>query len=256
MIYLCDVCRDCESVSSVDLEGYERLFALKLVDDKRQHKTLTTCRLCYKKLRFFKKRLILKLKIRMHYPNYPPEKEGEFPDQFFELKEPTNAQIDEFLSPMEDQNLENQNTETCTDDYNCQCDNCQKKYGDLPILLQGIEQKTFNDKTDSQPSTSSHSSPSKRILTCEYCKKTFTHKGDFNKHLRKHTKEKPFSCKVCGRKFGHTSNLLRHQRLHSGEKPFTCDNCSKKFSRKDKLDCHKRSRTCYDASTSRSLFNQ
>ncbi|XP_050507012.1 zinc finger protein 41 homolog [Diabrotica virgifera virgifera] len=144
--------------------------------------------------------------------------------------------------------------EPCTDDYNCKCDSCQNKYGSLPILLQGIEQKAFGEKSEPEPSTSSHSHTPRRILTCEYCKKTFTHKGDFKKHLRKHTKEKPYSCRYCNKCFGNTSNLLRHQKLHTGEKPFACEHCDKRFSRKDKLDCHRRSRTCQEASTSRSYL--
>ncbi|XP_056642597.1 gastrula zinc finger protein XlCGF49.1-like [Diorhabda sublineata] len=142
--------------------------------------------------------------------------------------------------------------EPCTDDYSCKCDNCQNKYGSLPILLQGIEQKNFSQINEPEASTSGQCHTPKRILTCEYCKKTFTHKGDFKKHLRKHTKEKPFSCKFCSKSFGNTSNLLRHQKLHTGEKPFACEYCSKKFSRKDKLDCHRRSRTCQEAGTSTS----
>ncbi|CAH1107839.1 unnamed protein product, partial [Psylliodes chrysocephalus] len=268
MIYLCDVCLKCESVSLVTLVSYERYLALKLIKNDKKNFSQTqlrTCRVCYKKLKFFKRSILFKVKLKievdritsskMHYPNYPPGYDEEtFSNQYFNLKQPTDdAQSGEYLLPVQNQsNLEvTQPEQSCTDDYNCQCDSCQNKYGDLPVLLQGIEQKTFNEKTGPQPSTSSHSS-SKKILTCEYCKKTFTHKGDFNKHLRKHTKEKPFSCQICHRKFGHTSNLLRHQRLHSGEKPFACDNCDKRFSRKDKLDCHKRSRTCYEASTSHS----
>lgn len=144
----------------------------------------------------------------------------------------------------------------CTNDYNCTCESCQNKFGGLPILLQGIERKTMEERLGAQPSTSSgvpsestDSKFPKKCLSCQYCSKSFHHKGDYNKHLRKHTKEKPFSCSVCDRKFSHTSNLQRHFRLHSGHKPFTCKNCSKSFSRKDKLDSHKKSRLCKKRST-------
>lgn len=78
-----------------------------------------------------------------------------------------------------------------------------------------------------------------RSLICEFCKKTFTHTGDLNKHRRKHTGEKPYDCSICKRKFSHASNLVRHQRIHSGEKPFSCPlKCGRNFTRKDKLSEH------------------
>lgn len=138
----------------------------------------------------------------------------------------------------------------CTDDYTCTCEKCHNEFGGLPILLQGIEIKTMEQNLEAQPSTSSgiYHSPAeskfpKKCLTCQYCNKSFHHKGDYNKHLRKHTKEKPFKCAVCDRKFSHTSNLQRHFRLHSGQKPFSC-RCGKTFSRKDKLHSHQNSRLC------------
>lgn len=139
----------------------------------------------------------------------------------------------------------------CTNDYACNCEKCLNEFGGLPILLQGIEIKTMEQRLEAQPSTSSSMSQGtietklpKKCLTCQYCNKTFHHKGDYNKHLRKHTKEKPFKCTICDRKFSHTSNLQRHLRLHNGQKPFSCKYCLKSFSRKDKLDSHQKSRLC------------
>lgn len=139
----------------------------------------------------------------------------------------------------------------CTNDYSCSCESCQNKFGGLPLLLEGIERKTMEERLGAQPSTSTgacsdsvETKLTRKSLSCQYCNKTFHHKGDYNKHLRKHTKEKPFSCSVCDRKFSHTSNLQRHLRLHSGQKPFSCKNCLKSFSRKDKLASHRKSRLC------------
>lgn len=105
----------------------------------------------------------------------------------------------------------------------------------------------------SSPSTSTGRTESvihRRVMNCEHCGKSFTHKGDLNKHLRKHTGEQPFECPVCQRKFAHTSNLARHLRVHSGDKPFHCDRCNKSFSRKDKLVMHQKTKLCINAAHS------
>lgn len=148
-------------------------------------------------------------------------------------------------------------------EYNCQCVKCSDKYGNLPLLIKVIEEseetdqkskevkvtKDDDDENNStfnidQPSTSGVITRVKKEMTCDVCDKKFTHKGDFNKHLRKHTGEQPYNCNICFKKFSHASNLSRHVKLHSGDKPFECTVCNKKFSRKDKLLSHQKSRYC------------
>ncbi|XP_023021370.2 uncharacterized protein isoform X1 [Leptinotarsa decemlineata] len=279
-VYQCDVCLARKSVRSLPLLGYERILALKLINSANEYmqvrKPPKSCVTCIKKLRFFNTRLINNPKekitnrsdlsqFKMYPQGFSPFKSDDtlepnteespesYLSQYFSLTpEEVGSSKGQSMSEsrLNAEDNEHMNMEEpCLNDYNCKCENCQNKYGSLPILLQGIEQKSLSHKTEPQPSTSSQKVP-KKVLTCEYCKKTFTHKGDFNKHLRKHTREKPFSCTVCNRKFAHTSNLQRHQRLHSGFKPFVCDLCNKTFSRKDKLDCHRRSRICSGTSSS------
>lgn len=136
-------------------------------------------------------------------------------------------------------------------EFNCDCINCQNKRGNLPLLIQVIEKQTESasgaiQQLEPQPSTSEEKAPNtkRKQMKCAHCGKIFTHKGDYNKHLRKHTGVQPFACTVCDRKFATTSNLQRHLRIHSGNRPFVCEKCNKRFSRKDKLDAHLRSKQC------------
>lgn len=159
-------------------------------------------------------------------------------------------------------------------EYNCDCRECQIKFGSLPLLVQVIEcqeksaeasntmgstslsseKATTNNKVNTssgsaidlpEPSTSSaHSSNTRKSMTCPHCSKSFTHRGDFNKHIRTHTGEQPYKCEICNKRFAHTSNLNRHLKVHSGDRPYVCTVCNKNFNRKDKLDLHKKTKRC------------
>ncbi|XP_018580187.1 zinc finger protein 25-like [Anoplophora glabripennis] len=240
-VYQCDVCLRNNSVRLVPLVNHEKVLALKLIKNRRKLVLLLreptfACLRCFGKLYMFKlciRNVLITRKINGNMHSQSSSKDKDSSD---------------------DQPEEGDATEPCLNDYTCQCTTCQGKYGSLPLLLQVIEQKSREEKTEQtrtrseepQPSTSSQESDpkSRRVLVCQFCDKSFTHRGDYNKHLRKHTKEQPFECPVCKRKFAHTSNLQRHYRLHSGHRPFVCANCDKTFSRKDKLECHMRSKFC------------
>jgi len=45
-------------------------------------------------------------------------------------------------------------------------------------------------------------------------------------------------CSICGRGFGKQEHLVRHMRIHTRERPYPCPSCHKSFSRRDVLTRH------------------
>ncbi|XP_045473262.1 zinc finger protein 236-like isoform X2 [Harmonia axyridis] len=62
-----------------------------------------------------------------------------------------------------------------------------------------------------------------KVYICSYCDKAYKKPSDLIRHIRTHTKEKPFKCH-CGRSFALKSTLQGHMQIHKGKK---CSNCSK-----------------------------
>ncbi|KAK4324198.1 hypothetical protein Pmani_005200 [Petrolisthes manimaculis] len=61
--------------------------------------------------------------------------------------------------------------------------------------------------------TSSHKAP----FVCTVCQKPFNHKGNFLKHYRTHTGEKPFQCPKCPYKATQKAHLTSHMLGKHGE---------------------------------------
>ncbi|EXJ56848.1 hypothetical protein A1O7_07192 [Cladophialophora yegresii CBS 114405] len=64
------------------------------------------------------------------------------------------------------------------------------------------------------PKDGSRARRAAKIRQCSTCGRTFAKTDHLERHVRSHTKEKPFICTKCGRKYGRHDTLLRHQKEH------------------------------------------
>jgi len=97
--------------------------------------------------------------------------------------------------------------------------------------------------------------PASGGIECEVCHKVLPYKSMYERHLRKHTGERPYQCSEegCDRAFKESSNLNAHMRnAHSGVKTFFCSECPKSFYHRALLEQHEKSHQGKSASKSAS----
>ncbi|XP_061534917.1 zinc finger protein 665-like [Phycodurus eques] len=82
--------------------------------------------------------------------------------------------------------------------------------------------------------------PCKKTHVCAVCNMIFRRADKLNRHMRTHTKEKPFRCTDCSRTFSQSYHLSRHQRQKHGLRPYICHRCGKAFASWLKLKEHQK----------------
>ncbi|XP_064549466.1 transcription factor Ouib-like isoform X1 [Drosophila montana] len=67
------------------------------------------------------------------------------------------------------------------------------------------------------------------IYICELCGTHVNSKVSFDRHIRKHTGERPFGCEECSARFLSAAELRAHGLTHTGERPFPCRYCDRRY---------------------------
>ncbi|XP_046896565.1 zinc finger and BTB domain-containing protein 17 [Hypomesus transpacificus] len=165
--------------------------------------------------------------------NYPPDDsdEGNVPKSANEEKREKDQE--EVEGGEEEREAGGEEEEEGEED-----DDSQMEEDDTESGREGRQTRSgaINDRTESR----SYGSVTHK---CEDCGKKFTHTGNFKRHIRIHTGEKPFSCRDCHKAFSDPAACKAHEKTHSPLKPYCCSTCGKSYRQISLLNLHRKRHT-------------
>ncbi|XP_022085600.1 zinc finger protein 91-like [Acanthaster planci] len=110
-----------------------------------------------------------------------------------------------------------------------QCDLCGMKFKHEYLLNVHTKRMTCQKKRQSL-----------QDVQCNICHKTVKGTATLKRHMRTHTKEKPYPCRIgCNASFSSTSNRLSHERMYCKLSPsYLCTHCGEVLSNQARLIYH------------------
>ncbi|XP_065506031.1 zinc finger and BTB domain-containing protein 17 isoform X3 [Caloenas nicobarica] len=159
-------------------------------------------------------------------------KTGEMELEAKEEEGEMTAEDEEEAKIPEEEQPRLENGENAEDNESGSTDSGQENLGETRLLRSG----TYSDRTESK----AYGSVTHK---CEDCGKEFTHTGNFKRHIRIHTGEKPFSCRECNKAFSDPAACKAHEKTHSPLKPYGCEECGKSYRLISLLNLHKKRHT-------------
>ncbi|XP_075990188.1 uncharacterized protein LOC142985829 [Anticarsia gemmatalis] len=110
------------------------------------------------------------------------------------------------------------------------------KHVDVKKLVCAVCRKEFTSKLwFNKHMEKEHNGPK---FACKHCPKTFSKKWKLTSHSACHTEERKYACAQCGKRFKRRKQLSTHARAHDDLRPFECDTCGMKFKFKSVLKSH------------------
>ncbi|XP_068599450.1 zinc finger and BTB domain-containing protein 17 [Brachionichthys hirsutus] len=168
--------------------------------------------------------------------NFPPDDDSEEECSSKAKAGDTMAEPAEVAEEPEEDSREIDEEETENDDEEGDGDGEE----DIDLSSEGEGRQTASTSMGTRSESKPYSSVTHK---CEDCGKKFTHTGNFKRHIRIHTGEKPFRCRDCNKAFSDPAACKAHEKTHSPLKPYCCSTCGKSYRQISLLNLHRKRHT-------------